>query len=262
MFRFIFQFSPLLIFIILLNSSCKSLNSNALFQIPKGEEFSFDSIPLIPKDDYKIGPGDRFSFVFAANNGERFINNLSGFNDGESGNIRSTQGSSNINDYLVRQDGTVEIPIIGNYPVAGLTIIELEDSLSKILAKTYNNPFVQIRITNQRVIVFPGRGQAKVVYLQNVNTSLLEAIALSGGISNEGKANSIKLMRKKPSGKREIYKIDLSSIHSMQQAEMIVQCNDYIYIDYRPRYASSISERVGPWVGLITSSLAIIAIFR
>jgi len=259
MFRFIFQFSPLLIFIILLNSSCKSLNSNALFQIPKGEEFSFDSIPLIPKDDYKMGPGDRFSFVFAANNGERFINNLSG--SSESGNARTTQVATNM-DYLVRQDGTVEIPIIGSYPVAGLTIIELEDSLSKILSKTYVNPFVQIRITNQRVLVFPGRGQAKVVYLQNVNTSLLEAIALSGGISNEGKANSIKLMRKKPSGKREIYKIDLSSIHSMQQAEMIVQCNDYIYIDYRPRYASSISERVGPWIGLITSSLAIIAIFR
>ena len=44
--------------------SCRSLNTNALFQIPKGEDFFYDSIPLKPKEDYKIGPGDRFSFVF------------------------------------------------------------------------------------------------------------------------------------------------------------------------------------------------------
>lgn len=255
--RFIFN----IILLVPLFFSCRSLNTNALFQIPKGEDFFYDSIPLKPKEDYKIGPGDRFSFVFASNNGERFLNVLSGFNDGENNSSRLNQ-VNNISDYLVRQDGTAEIPIIGTYPVAGLTIIQFEDSLVKILSKTYKNPFVQIKITNQRVIVFPGRGQAKVVYLQNVNTSLLEAIALSGGIANDGKAYSIKLMRKKPSGKREIYKIDLSSIHGIREAEMIVQCNDYIYIDYIPRYASSILDRVGPWLGIVTTSMAVIAIFR
>ncbi|MFM7466759.1 MAG: polysaccharide biosynthesis/export family protein [Crocinitomicaceae bacterium] len=250
----------ILILILPVFFSCRTLNSNALFQIPAGEEFVYDSLPLKPKEDYKIGPGDRFSFVFASNNGERFINGVSGFNDGENNNSSARQ--NNLNDYLVRQDGTAEIPIIGTYPVAGLTIIQFEDSLVKILSKTFKNPFVQIRVTNQRVIIFPGRGQAKVVYLQNVNTTLLEAIALSGGIANDGKAYSIKLMRKKPSGKREIYKIDLSTIHGMREAEMIVQCNDYIYIDYIPKYASTILDRIGPWLGIITTSMAVIAIFR
>jgi polysaccharide export outer membrane protein len=241
-------------------SSCQVINSNALFQIPRGDVFTYDSLPLLPSEDYKLGPGDRFSFLFSTNNGEKIIAGLSGV-QGLDGQVLQKSGN-NIQDYLVRQDGTAEIPLIGNYTVSGLTIIQLEDSLQSLLSKTYNDPFVQIRVTNQRVVVFPGRGSAQVVYLNNVNSSLLEVIALSGGISNEGRSNSIKLMRKKATGKREIYKIDLSTIQGLKQAEMIVQSNDYIYVDYKPRYASAILQEVGPWLSLVTTTLAIIVIFR
>ena len=67
-------------------------------------------------------------------------------------------------------------------------------------------------MTNQRVIIFPGKGDAQVVGISNANTSLLEAIALAGGIRDEGRANSIKLMRKTNHGNREIYKIDYQQL--------------------------------------------------
>jgi polysaccharide export outer membrane protein len=245
--------------LLLVFESCSSINSNVLFKIPKGENFQYDSLPLKPSDDYVIGPGDRFMFYFSTNYGEKIITGMSGVNglDGQIFN-RSTQ---QIQDYLVRTDGTAELPIIGLLKVQGLTAIELEDILTKILSKDYINPFVQIRFTNQRVIVFPGKGQAQVVYLTNVNTTLLEVIALAGGITNDAKANSIKLIRK-IKNKREIYKIDLSTINGLKQAEMIVQSNDYIYVDFKPRIASSILTEVGPWLTLITTSLALFTILK
>jgi polysaccharide export outer membrane protein len=242
-------------------SSCQVINSNALFQIPRGDVFTYDSLPLLPSEDYKLGPGDRFSFLFSTNNGEKIIAGLSGV-QGLDGQRIIQQNGNTIQDYLVRQDGTAEIPLIGNYNVSGLTIIQLEDSLQSILSKTYKDPFVQIRVTNQRVVVFPGRGSARVINLNNINTTLLEVIALSGGIANEGRSNSIKLMRKKATGKREIYKIDLSTIQGLKQAEMIVQSNDYIYVDYRPQYATSVLREIGPWLSLVTTTLAVIVIFR
>ena len=111
-----------------------------------------------------------------------------------------------------------------------------------------------IRLVNQRVIVFPGKGEAQVVYLQNTNTSLLEAIAMAGGIRDEGRANSIKLMRKTSNG-REIYKIDLSTIEGLSAAEMIIQSNDYIYVDFKPRIASSLLTEVAPWLSIITTAV-------
>jgi hypothetical protein len=62
-------------------------------------------------------------------------------------------------------------------------------------------------------------------------------------------------MRKMKSGDREIYKIDLSTIEGLSQAQMIVQSNDYIYIDFKYRYATSILEEFAPWLSLLTTAL-------
>ena len=239
-------------------NSCRNINSNILFKIPKGDSFQYDSIPMEPKEDYKLGTGDRFSFIFGTNDGEKIIFNQSGvLNTNESGGQNQNfnlQQNRNALNYLVRQDGMTNLPLLGEIPVAGKTIIELEDTLKVLLSKNYLNPFVLIRLTNQRVIVFPGKGDAQVVYLQNTNTSLLETIALAGGIRDEGRANSIKLMRKTPTG-RKIYKIDLSTIKGLNKAELIVQSNDYIYVDFKPRFASSFLAEVTPWLSLLSTAL-------
>ena len=240
---------------LLLLNSCANVNSNILFRIPKGDEFKFDSLPLKPSEDYKLGVGDRFSFLFGTNSGEKIILNQSGVNTLNNGNNNALMNQQrNQFTYLVRQDGFVNLPLIGEVKLSGLTIVDAENTMVDLLSKNYLNPFVQIRLTNQRVIIFPGKGDAIVVYLQNTNTSLLEALALAGGIREEGRANSIKLMRKTEKG-REIYKIDLSKIEGLHEAQMIVQSNDYIYVDFKSRIASSILTEIAPWLSLITTGL-------
>jgi polysaccharide export outer membrane protein len=231
-----------------------------MFKIPKGENFQYDSIPMKPTEDYVIGPGDRFTFFFSTNNGERIVSGMSGVN-GTDGQIFNRNNQQFLQDYLVRRDGTAELPVIGTINVRGFTTIQLEDTLTELLSKNYINPFVQIRLSNQRIIIFPGRGQAQVVNLNNVNTTLLEVIALAGGLSEDARANSIKLIRKNKN-KREIYKIDLSTIQGLKQAEMIVQSNDYIYVDVKPRIASSVLTEVTPWVSILTSALLLFTLTR
>lgn len=259
--RFIyFKIIALIALVVAILSSCANVNSNAMFKIPRDGSFEFDSLVMSPKDDYIISEGDRFSFQFATNEGERVIFNQSGIVDLTEGGVR--RNNQAIVDYLVRQDGKANLPLIGEITVKGLTVIKLEDTLSKILSKNFINPFVQIRISNQRVVVFGGRGQAQVVNLPNTNTSLLEAIAMAGGIDEQGKAFSIKVMRRTEIGKREVYKIDLSTIKGLKEADMIVQGNDYIYIDYKPRIATSLIREISPWLSLITTSLTLYAIFK
>jgi polysaccharide export outer membrane protein len=236
------------------------VNSNALFKIPKDGSFKYDSLIMNPTDDYILGPGDRFSFQFATNDGERIIFNQSGVSELMEGNQRQNQQRNRI-DYLVRQDGKANLPLVGEIYVKGLTMVQLEDSLNKLLSKDFIKPFVQIRLSNQRVFFFGDRGNAQVIYLENTNTSLIEVIALAGGISDNSRSNSIKVMRRTNNGQRRIYKIDLSTLKGLNEAEMIVQGNDYIYIDYKPRIASSVFKEIGPWLSLATTSLAVIAIF-
>jgi polysaccharide export outer membrane protein len=206
-----------------------------------------------------LAPGDRFSFLFGTNNGEKIILNQSGVSsqslNGQGNGQRGIQNQNNQFTYLVRQDGKANLPLLGEILVAGKTILTLENEIKTLLSENYILPFVQIRVTNQRVIIFPGKGDAQVVGLSNANTSLLEVIALAGGIREESRSNSIKLMRKMGPTKREIYKIDLSTIQGLKNAQMIVQSNDYIYIDFKPRLASSILQEIGPWLSLMTTGL-------
>ena len=89
------------------------------------------------------------------------------------------QNRQNLLTYLVRQDGTSNLPVIGVIHVSGKTIVELEEEIRILLSENYINPFVQIRVTNQRVIIFPGKGDAQVVGISNANTSLLRGNCFS-----------------------------------------------------------------------------------
>ena len=81
----LFAIIPALLFL----SSCANINSNILFKIPKGDKFVFDSIPLTPNEDYKLGTGDRFNFIFGTNKGEKIIRKEVGKNI-ISGNVRNS----------------------------------------------------------------------------------------------------------------------------------------------------------------------------
>lgn len=237
----------LLATIILSLQSC-GVNSNVMFKTAKGETNS-DSIPMHPTEDYRISVDDKLTFNLATNKGASIINNMSGVNE-------TQRVPQNIVEYVVRQNGQVELPVVGMVHVEGLTIAQCEDTLVKLFS-SYQDPFVQVKVTNQRVIVFPGNGSdAKVIPLLNANTTLMEALAQAGGITERGKANTIKLMRK-VNGERKVYVMDLSTIEGLKYVDMIVQANDYIYVEPTPELAKEISQDVVPIVSLLSSAIII-----
>jgi len=236
-------------------TSC-DINKNLMFQMPKDAVVKYDSIPLQPTTEYTISKDDKFSFTLHTNNGEKIIENMSGLK--EEKEVRADI------EYVVRTNGTADLPLLGTVSVSGLSVKQLEDTLAS-LYKTkggYNDPFVQVKLTNQRVIVFPGSGgDAKVIQLQNNNTTLMEAIAQAGGIADRGRADRIKLMRTE-NGKRTVYQIDLSTIDGLKYADLVVQANDYVYVEPVEQVSKEAVDAVAPVVSLISSALIIFTVFN
>ena len=108
----------------------------------------------ISLEDYKISKDDKISFTISNNLGHKIIDNQTGV-----GGVNPGAMNAKEMEFIVKNDGYTELPVIGNVQVLGLTITECEDTLAKLYAKEHQNPFVQVRVTNQRVIVFPGNGQ-------------------------------------------------------------------------------------------------------
>ena len=243
------------------------INSNLMFKIPKGSAgsepdstnangkyykiYKQDSIPFAPRGDYRISRDDKFSFTLSTNDGQRILEGMSGLSvTGTNSNNQSQQQQL---EYVVRSDNQVYLPVLGDVNLVGKTIKQSEDTLRMMYSKHYHDPFIQIRVTNQRVIVFPGDGgEAKVIFLRNNNTTLMEVIAEAGGITERGKAKSVKLMRS-VNGKREIYPIDLSKIEGLVYADMVVQANDYIYVEPNPRLGREALAQATPFLIILSS---------
>jgi len=231
------------------------VNSNLMWKQEKGTEVNSATIPLIPEEEYKLSIDDKIKFNLTTNDGAILIENMSGIADKQIQSVKEVE-------YLIRRDGTVELPKLGKVRVSGLSVEDCEDTLVSKYSKEYQDPFVQIQVTNQRVIVFPGNGSdAKVIPLLNVNTTLMEALAQAGGITDRGKANTVKLMRK-VNGERQVFVMDLSVIEGLKYADMIVQANDYIYVEPTPELSKELAEDVLPIVSLISTTLLIFSFIR
>lgn len=249
--------SILLILILGLSLTSCGVNSHIMFQ-GENDEVIKDDIPLSPQQAYLISPDDKIKFTMYAENGKRIVEVMSGV--GMEGNATARIGQGGDIEYLVRTDGTVELPIVGVVKVQGLSIVECQDKVAQLFAEKYKDPFVQIEVTNRRVIVFPGTGgDAKVVPLQNNNTTLMEAIASAGGITDRGKANEIKVIRRTPEG-RKIFLIDLSTLDGLKYADMVVQSSDYIYIEPTKQLSREVLKEVTPIISLISSAIVVVSV--
>ena len=236
-------------------SSC-TINSHVMLKTPK--DYVFDTPPDKPIDEYIISVNDILQFRLFANDGFQLIDIAAG--QGGVATQQALAARNNIN-YVVQADSLARLPILGNINIVGKTIVEAEAFLQAEYAKFYVEPFVILTITNKRVIVFPGTGSsAQVVSLSNNNTTLIEVLALVGGIATNSKASRIKIVRQ-TKVKKDVYLVDLSTIEGIQAGSMIVQANDIIYVEPNPNLAREALADITPVVSLLSSHLLVWATF-
>ncbi|MFM7822774.1 MAG: polysaccharide biosynthesis/export family protein, partial [Bacteroidota bacterium] len=247
----------ILVFILLATiiSSC-NYNSSVVFKLPNKYEFASDSSYNVT--NYKIAPFDKLSVRVLVNNGSRLLDLSAGVSNVEvSGTGGGTGGvaGSIMDELKVDSDGGVRLPLVGNVCVGGFTIDQAEKLIEDKYSKYYVDPFVVVKVTNRRVIIFSGNGgAAQVVTLVNEKTTLIEALAMSGGIDSKGKSKSIRLVRKSGTDYK-IYHVDLSKPEGVSSGQMIVEANDLIYIDQVKGITRNISADFSTVVGLIVSIL-------
>lgn len=199
--------------------------------------------------EYRISPNDIIEFSLYSNDGFKLVD-LTSLNTNNSTGFRIANGT----EYLVEPSGEVKLPVLGKIKINGLTIREAQSLLEEKYASYYIRPYVMMKIINKRVIVFPGSaGDAKVIPLLNNNTTLIEGIALAGGLADDGKAKMIKLIREKK-GEHEVYLIDLSVVEGIKQASMVLQANDIVYVEPRRKYAIRFLQEAAPVISVITSA--------
>ena len=220
-------------------------------------DYTFDTPPDSVVTEFKIQPNDVLQFRLFANNGFKIIDLVNSSNNNRLTNIQQQFS------YLVEADGTVKLPLIDRQKLGGMTIREAELFLEDKYTSEYNNPFVQLSVSNRRVVVFPGGGgDALVVTLSNNNTTLIEVLANARGISRRGNVKKVKIFRKQEGGERLVYELNLSTVEGIKYADMVMQTNDIVYVQPNPEIAREILFDINPLITLLSSVTLVFAIVR
>ena len=244
------QFLAILFLAGLFFSGC-SINRDIMFKT--GDGYDFASLDDIGSSEYRIAPNDLITFQLFSNEGERLNQMTAGSTDGKGLQNQNMMNQRSQISYLVRQDGILELPEVGDMRLEGLTIEESEGLLEEAYSSFYNRPYVVVRVTNKRVLMFPGEsGRAMVITLENMNTSLLEVMALAGGIGSRANASKVKLIRRTEEGNK-IYQMDLSTVDGLSDAQLVVQANDIIYVEPLPQLARALGESLAPLTALLST---------
>ncbi len=230
-------------------SSCKLLNPSKMFDTPA--DYQYSEFKDLDKE-YKIKPFDKLQVIITTNDGANLINYKGGSNSQMQGGM----------EYIVEYDGKVKLPSLGRIEIAGLTIREAEKKLEKEYSSLYQSPFVIIKVTNRRVFIFADGGtDGSVLNLEEENTTLIEAIAQTGGLSFDSKSYKIKLIRGDINNSPEVYIYNIYNLKDMQKANLLLKANDIIYIESKPRYATRILTEISPYLSLTTTILLVYGMF-
>lgn len=238
--------------LLMLTSSCGVYNSNKLLAPSKDPSYTISSYEGQTADE-RIQSGDELRIKIYPNSGEQALLSIAALGEEEG---PAVQGDG----FVVNSSGEITLPLLGSISVQGLRIEELEAQLTEKLATIIQAPYVEITVVNKRVLLFNGKGAGQVIPLKNEGTTLMETLAIGGGVKDFGKSNEIKLFRQE-NGQRKIYEFDLSEMNQLKNTDVIIKNRDIIVINHNPRNVQNTLREIGPWLSILTSGLAIFSIF-
>lgn len=238
--------------ICLISSSCVSNKKIVYFQ---GAENTIDETKVT---EAKIQPNDNLLILVSSPKVE--VSDI--FNSiqiNERGN--STQESLALQGYIVDKDGYINFPILGRVKLGGLTKNEAINLLQEKISEYVVESTVNIRFLNFRVTVLGEVNKPGVYTVTNETISLPEALGLAGDMTIHGRRNNV-LVCREVNGKKEFYRMDMTSPDLFRSPNYYLQQNDIVYI--QPNKAKSsgagYNQNLPIWVSVFSTIITIIAL--
>lgn len=136
-------------------------------------------------------------------------------------------------DYEVDLTGKISMPLIGSIDAAELTTAELDNKLTEAFGARYlENPDIAVGVksSTRRTVTVDGAVKQSGSFPVNSSLSLLQAVALSGGVTDDANLRRVAVFRT-IGGQRQAAAFDLQQIRRGQAADPVIYPGDIIVVD-------------------------------
>lgn len=253
--------------VIMLSTSCSTSKNTAYFRnIPDTLKAGSDvSIPMANYVDPKIQSGDLI-YVMIQTLDPRSNNNITSNTQGavftNQATSTATPGTSSMPGYLVDKNGEIELALVGDVKISGMSTSEAREAIRKKASIYYKDQVVNVRFANFTVSVLGEVRQPAQYTIPGERTTILDAIAMAGDLTIYGKRENILLLREENGVKTPI-RLNLNSSDLLKSPYFFLKQNDVIYVEpNKAKVASNdyIKDRNTGYAISIATSLVSIAI--
>jgi polysaccharide export outer membrane protein len=177
------------------------------------------------------------------------------------GNIIQNSQTNNLppaNGYLVNEEGTITLPLVGQLKVEGFSTREVTELITQKLDKFLQQPTVNIHILNFKISVMGEVNRPSVYTIPNETITLPEVLSLAGDLTIFGKRNNIMVIRE-TNGKREFGRIDLTKRDLFSSPYYYLHANDVVYVEPTKGKVTS-SDRTIQLAPIFISGLSLLTV--
>src|SRR3954471_20302059 len=106
----------------------------------------------------------------------------------------------------VRPDGMISLPLLNDVPAAGLTPMQLRETLTKALTDYLPTPAVSVLLREIHSVKVAVIGQVKTPgrYELKDRATVLDVLAMAGGLTEFAARKRIVVLRQEPAGAKQI----------------------------------------------------------
>jgi polysaccharide export outer membrane protein len=136
-------------------------------------------------------------------------------------------------EVVVRPDGMISFPLVGDVPAAGRTIEDVRLELVKRLNRFVQNPQVSvlaIKILSYKIYVI-GRVHKPGEFLVGHYTDVLQALSLAGGLNQFAAENDIRIMRRNR-GEQQVFQFRYGDVRKGKEMgqNIILERGDVVVV--------------------------------
>lgn len=186
-------------------------------------------------NDIKIRPEDKLSIVVSTQDPAlSSLFNLTNTQMAPTAISSYAQGGNDASYYTVSPSGDINFPVLGKLHIAGMTRSELSSFIESrlIQEELVQQPIVTVEFVNTGISVL---GEVKSPGLYEFNKdhmTILDAIAVAGDLTMNGRREDILVMRKNSEGVQEGFRVDLTNMRELANSPVYyLQQDDVIYVE-------------------------------
>jgi polysaccharide export outer membrane protein len=137
-------------------------------------------------------------------------------------------------DVLVRPDGGISFPLVGDFKAKGLSLEQIQEVISERLTKYISDPVVSVsagQLMGHKIFVI-GKVNKPDQFHVNRYVDVMQALSLAGGMTPFASVNNILILRRDDKGEEKAIKFRYGDVEDGDDLEqnIILQSGDVVVV--------------------------------